>query len=111
VAVMIPSPERASQNPWYSSVLPFQGKCRVARQTQGVALGYRVVALSARQDAKHGIHYKRRGTSKVVEFAHVKQTVRLTRKPYYNFTFGNGAERGEDVLQPINMLGVWFNII
>jgi hypothetical protein len=56
---MIPSPERASQNPWYSSVLPFQGKCRMARQTQGVALGFHVVALSARQDTKHGTHYKR----------------------------------------------------
>jgi hypothetical protein len=59
---MIPSPERASQNPWYSCVLPFQGKCRVARQTQGVALGCHVVALSARQDAKRGTHYKRRRT-------------------------------------------------
>jgi len=61
--VLIPSPERAAQNPWYSFVLPFQGKCHVARQTQGVALGYRVVALSARQDARHGTHYKRRGIS------------------------------------------------
>jgi len=50
--VMIPSPERASQNPWCSVVLPFQGKGRVARQTQGVALGCHVVALSARQDAR-----------------------------------------------------------
>jgi hypothetical protein len=56
---MIPSPERASPNPWYSVVLPFQGKCRATRQTRGVALGYRVVALSARQDAKHGTHCKR----------------------------------------------------
>ena len=60
--VIIPSPERAAQSPWYSSVLPFQGKCRVARQTQGVALGCHVVALSARQDAKRGTHYKRRRT-------------------------------------------------
>jgi hypothetical protein len=42
--------------------LPFQGKCRVARQTQGVALGCHVVALSARQNGKHGAHHKRRGT-------------------------------------------------
>jgi hypothetical protein len=59
---MIPSPERAAQNPWYSFVLPFQGKCHAARQTQGVALGCHVVALAARQDAKNGTHYKRRGT-------------------------------------------------
>jgi alpha-D-xyloside xylohydrolase len=60
---MIPSPERAPQNPWYSFVLPFQGKCRVARQTQGVALGCHVVALSVRRNAKHGTHYKCRGTA------------------------------------------------
>jgi hypothetical protein len=56
VTATIPSPARASQNHYHSFVLPFQGKCPLARQTQGVALGYHVIALSARQRLDRRTH-------------------------------------------------------
>ena len=63
--VMVLRPERALQKLCDSFVLPLQGKYPIGRQTQGVALGFHVAALSARNTVGSiDTHYKHRGTTK-----------------------------------------------
>jgi hypothetical protein len=67
-ARIIHSPERARQKSRDRFVLPFQGASSYGFVSQGVALGYHVIALSARDEADTNIFQTRQKISDQLNF-------------------------------------------
>jgi hypothetical protein len=66
-------PERAKHKPGVAFVAPFQGYCLEFKRTQGVALGYNVLALRA---GKNTSRISRKNNNSTFVFATPRATYR-----------------------------------